>query len=49
MIKSGRKKLTKEERKRNRKHRWLHIKNILLGITEKDLLEIARQQWNKQE
>lgn len=43
------KKAKKEERKRNRRHRWLQIKNILLGITEKDLLEIARQQWNKQE
>ena len=43
------KRAKKEERKRNRKHKWLQIKNILLGITEKDLLEIARQQWNKQE
>lgn len=37
----------KHERKLNRKLKWLHLKNILLGITEKELLEIARRQWNK--
>lgn len=38
--------MTKEERKQRRKHKWLHLKNILLGITEKELIAIARQQWN---
>lgn len=38
--------MTKEERKRRRKLRWFKLKNILLGITEKELIDIARQQWH---
>lgn len=47
MINTEKKKFTKEEKKLNRRHRWLRLKNILLGITEKELLEIERHKWNK--
>lgn len=26
---------------------WMKLKNILLGITEKDLLSIEKKEWNK--
>ena len=47
MINTEKKKLTKEEKKFNRKLRWLRLKNILLGITDRELLEIERHKWNK--
>lgn len=46
-IEEAEKKAKKEEKKFNRKLRWLRLKNILLGITEKELLEIERHKWNK--
>lgn len=33
------------DKKSNQK--WLRLKNILLGITEEDLLRIERREWNK--
>ena len=39
--------ITREEKKLKRKDRWLRFKNILLGITERELLEIEKHKQNK--